>query len=106
MAKIIWTDSAITDVIQIAQYIALDKPIAAKKLVQQILDRVEQLAEFPESGKKPIEIEDLQYLEIIVSPCRIFYRFEKNKVYIMHAMRSERDLRQYLIGLNHQSSQA
>jgi toxin ParE1/3/4 len=99
MAQIIWADSALSDLDKIIEYIALDKPTAATKLAQQIFSTVEQLEEFPQSGRKPPELNDTQYLEIIVKPCRIFYRFELNKVYILFVMRSERDFRQYLIKL-------
>jgi toxin ParE1/3/4 len=39
------------------------------------------------------ELPKIDYLEIIVGPCRIFYRTDKNKVYIPYIMRSDRKLR-------------
>ena len=36
MAKITWTDSALDDLDEIAEYIALDKISAARKLVQRV----------------------------------------------------------------------
>lgn len=47
-------------------------------------------------GKKPTEIADLQYSELVINPCRIFYRHQEDTVYIVHIMRSEKDLRRYL----------
>ena len=101
MAQIIWTDPALSELDEIANYIALDKPNAARKLVTQVFERIEQLSDFPDSGKKPIEIKDSPYLEIVINPCRIFYRHEKDCVYVLFVLRSERDLRKYLIDNQH-----
>ena len=97
MAQIIWTEPALLDLNEIAEYIALDKPSAAIGLVQKVFLSVERLEQFPESGRKPPELIKSRYLEIIVGPCRIFYRVEGDKIYILYIMRSERKLRTYLL---------
>jgi len=97
MAEIIWTDAALYDLDEIAEYIAISNLIAAKKLVQLIFEKVERLELYPESGKKPQEIQNLNYREIVINPCRIFYKYEQDRVYILHVLRQERDLRRYLI---------
>ena len=85
------------DLNEIAEYIALDKPGAARHLVQKVFSKTERLEKFPESGRKPPELKKSRYREIIVDPCRIFYRIEKGKVYILYVMRSERKLHKYLL---------
>ncbi len=97
MAQIIWTEPALLNLNEIAEYIALDKPNAASQLVQKIFSKTERLEEFPESGRKSPELKKTRYKEIIVDPCRIFYRTEQEKVYILYVMRSERKLRKYLL---------
>lgn len=98
MAQIIWTEPALADLNEIAEYIALDKAQAARRLVQKILRNVGQLEQFPELGRKPPELENPAYREIIVNPCRIFYRLDTlDTVYILYVMRGERQLRQYLL---------
>lgn len=99
MAQVIWTEPALSDLNEIADYIALDKFSAAQRLIQQIFSSVERLEQFPESGRIPPELEHSRYREIIVGPCHIFYRSdnEQNKVYILYVMRGERQLRKYLI---------
>ncbi len=97
MAKVIWTEPALIDLNEIAEYIALDKPVAAKNLVQIIFKKTERLEDFPDSGRKPPELKKSRYKEIIVNPCRIFYRHDGNNVFILYVMRSERKLRQYLL---------
>jgi toxin ParE1/3/4 len=97
MAQIIWTEPALFDLNEIAEYIALDKVEAARRLVNQVFKSAGQLEQFPELGRKPPELDDSTYREIIVNPCRIFYRLDQNKVYILHVMRGERQLRNYLL---------
>lgn len=97
MAQITWTEPALLDLNEIAEYIALDKPSAASHLVQTVFSKTERLEKFPESGRNPAELKKSRYKEIIVDPCRIFYRIEKDKVYILYVMRGERKLRKYLL---------
>lgn len=97
MAQVIWTEPALQDLNEIAGFIALDKASAARKLVQKVFSTTDRLEKFPHSGRKPPELVDSRYLELIVNPCRIFYRTEKENVYIVYVMRSERLLRNYLL---------
>jgi toxin ParE1/3/4 len=97
MAEIIWTNAAAHDLNEIAEYIALSNPAAADELVRDLISKVERLEQFPKSGKVPAEIPELNYRELVVSPCRVFYRLEKASVYIVHVCRDERDLRKFLV---------
>lgn len=97
MAHIIWTEPALFDLNDIAEYIALDKPNAARNFVKQVFSSVDNLEQFPELGRIPPELKTSKYREIIVDPCRIFYRVDQTNVYIVYVMRGEMRLRQYLI---------
>jgi toxin ParE1/3/4 len=97
MAEVIWTEPALSDLNDIAEYIALENVVAAKQLVQSIFLIVERLETFPESGRIPPELEHLSYREVVANPCRIFYKQEKNQVFILYVMREERDLRKFLL---------
>lgn len=98
MAQIVWTEPALIEIHEIAEYIALDHHDAAQKLVRDVFSRVAKLKEFPNSGKKPPELPiRSRYREVIVGPCRIFYREEKSKVLVIYVMRSERILRKYIL---------
>lgn len=97
MARIIWTEPALSDLNEIAEYIALDKFNAANRLVKKIFSSVDRLEQFPDSGRIPPELERSKYREIIVGPCRVFYRVDQDNVYIVYVMRGERQLRKYLL---------
>lgn len=92
MAEVIWTEPALTDLDAIADYIALDDPEAARDLVQRVFRHVEQLAEHPQSGPKPPELKGWRYRQISESPCRVFYRVEGERVYVLFVMRAEQVL--------------
>jgi len=102
MVQVIWTEPALDDLNDIAEYIALSNVGAAKLLVENIFDSVSRLESFPESGRIPVEIKEFSYREVIVNPCRIFYKLENSIVYILHVLRQERDVRRYLIESNKQ----
>lgn len=97
MAQIKWTEPALNDLNEIAEYIALDKPDAAKKLVQEIFKSTSRLKDVPESGKITPELKNTHYREIVVGPCRIFYRVDNQKVFILYVMRGERELRKFIL---------
>jgi toxin ParE1/3/4 len=103
MAEIIWTEPALNDLDQIAEHIALDKPVAAQQLVSRVFARVDRLADQPRSGRKIPELSPSRYKEVVVGPCRVFHRVADNKVYILHVMRVERELRKYLLNDRDQS---
>jgi toxin ParE1/3/4 len=97
MAEVIWTSPALDNLNDIAEYIALSNIQAAKKLTQKVFDKISRLESHPESGKRPQELINLNYREINVNPCRIFYKVDSEKVYILLVMRQERDLRRFLL---------
>jgi toxin ParE1/3/4 len=97
MAEVIWTSPALDDLNDIAEYIALSHIPVAIKLVKKVFDNISRLENHPESGKIPQELINLNYREVNVNPCRIFYKVDIDKVYIMHVMRQERDLRKFLL---------
>ena len=105
MARIVWTEPALADLEEIAEYIALDKPPAANALLTDVLTRVERLHNFPEAGRKPPELpKGSRYRELIVGPCRIFCRKKKSTIYLLYVMRSKRKLRQYVLAERTKSS--
>lgn len=91
MAQIIWTEPALQELDKIADYISLDNPKAAKKVVQKCFGLVECLKQNPRLGKGVQELERSIYRELVEPPCRLFYHVdeEKETIYIIHVMRSE-----------------
>lgn len=97
MAEVIWTDEALDQLNEIAEYIALDNIHAAKKLVRAIMASAEQLSVFPLAGKCPAELDNSIYRELTVPPCRLFYRADEDTLFIIHVMRHEQQLKRYML---------
>jgi hypothetical protein len=93
MAQIVWTEPALNDLDAIADYIALENPAAAAELVRRVFAHVEQLEAHPESGSKPPELGRSRYRQIVEPPCRVFYRFDGERVFVLYVMRAEQLLR-------------
>ena len=60
------------------------------RLVARVLEHVGQLAAHPESGSRPRELRRSRYRQIVEPPCRIFYRHDGERVFVLHVMRTER----------------
>ena len=71
--KVHWTDTAEGHLDAIYAYIALDSPEYAKRMVDRITRRSQQIADFPFSGRKVPEYDMDQIREVIEGPHRIIY---------------------------------
>ena len=98
MAEVIWTEPALADLDAIADHIFLENPDAARQLVRRVFDHVDKLADHPRLGSKPDELTGSRYRQISEPPCRVIYRNDGERVFILHVMRSERLLRKDLLG--------
>jgi len=90
MAEVVWTEPALADLEAIADYIAVENPAAASAFVRRVIEHVDKLQSHPRMGPVPLDLEHSRYRHIVEPPCRVFYRVESDKVFIVHVMRSER----------------
>lgn len=87
---LIWSEPALQDLDETAGWIALDRPRAAAKFVGKVFAKLERLRTFPKSGRRVPELPpDTPYREVVVPPCRVFYRMEGRSVLIVHGRRGE-----------------
>ncbi len=98
MAQVVWTEPALNEMDEIAEYIAINNFQAAQRLVQAVFKRVDQLKDHPKSGREVPELpKNSIYREVVVEPCRVLYRIEGTKIIIIYVMRSERVLRNFIL---------
>lgn len=89
--RIDFADSARADLVDIiAWYESQDAPEVGRRLVAQVIERVEQLASFPDSGRIVPEFETPWLRELEMPPFRIVYRRDDGRVTIVRVWRSER----------------
>jgi len=75
---IIITESADADLEDIENYIAQDSPAVAQKFISRIFDKIDQLYEYPKSGKFVPEIKDSSIRELLINKYRIIYQIKNN----------------------------
>jgi toxin ParE1/3/4 len=92
MAKLIWTEKSVSSLEDVYDYIAADSPLYARFQVERILEGVENLSRFPESGRKLPEMLHLPHREIMVGAYRIIYRFDarRDRVAIINIIHGKR----------------
>lgn len=88
--KVIWSPLALDKLEVTAKYIALDKPSAANKWVNDVFDRVDLLAFQPEIGREVPELLGSSYREVVFGNYRIIYKIE-NEIKIL-TLRNSRQL--------------
>jgi len=81
--KIIWSPLAVERTSEIAGYITIDNPSAAKSWVEKVFEKVDLLKLSPEMGREVPEISRKEIREIIFGNYRIIYRIEKTKLSIL-----------------------
>ena len=93
MAKVRWTRRSINDLKLIHEFISLDSKFYADRFINKIVSRVEQLIEFPESGRIIPEKEENDLRELIEGNYRIFYRVQRNNVTILRIHNSAKNIK-------------
>ena len=93
MAKITWTNKAIKDLRSISDFISIDSKLYATRFIYRLINRADQLIDFPESGRVVPEKEDPTIRELIEGTYRIFYKFQKNKVIILRIHHSSKKIK-------------
>ncbi len=85
--QIFWTERAISDLSEIENYIAQDKPEAARRVAAHLVSSVEHLAEFPQlgrAGRRP------GTRELIIPPYIITYRLCAERLEIISVWHGRR----------------
>jgi len=92
--KITFAVSAVKDLEGIRQWYADQHlPDEGERLLREVVDQVERLVDFPQSGRIVREFGVTQLREIIHPPFRIVYRLDNDRVRVVRVWRSERQLK-------------
>jgi toxin ParE1/3/4 len=90
--RVHWTDTAEKHLDAIYAYIALDSLEYAKRMVDRITGRSQQIADFPFSGRKVPEYDLEQIREVIEGPYRIIYLIKPDQLDIVALIHGARDV--------------
>ena len=98
--KVEWAAVAEVDLKQIINYIAIDSPGNALKILEKIRQKASGLYTLPERGRIIPELHGQGisiYRELIVSPWRIVYRISEATVYILSIIDSRQNVEDVLL---------
>jgi len=96
MARLIWTEKAVEDLENIAEYIGTDSEYYAKDFIKRVIEQVEKLVQFPKIGRIVPEVGDENIREIIYHNYRVVYKMMKGAIYIVIISHGSYDLRSRL----------
>ena len=81
--KVQWTDTAREHLDAIFSYISQDSPEYAKRIIDRLTRRSEQIACFPLSGRRVPEFERDQIREVIEGAYRIIYYIKPDQIDVL-----------------------
>jgi plasmid stabilization system protein ParE len=78
-----WTDTALGHLDAIYRYIARDSPVYAKRMVDRLTRRSQQIGAFPLSGRMVPEYEMTQIREAVEGPYRVIYYIKPDQIDVL-----------------------
>jgi plasmid stabilization system protein ParE len=90
--KVHWTDTAGGHLNAIHAYIAQDSPEYARRMVDRLTRRSQQIAEFPFSGRRVPEYDVDQIREVIEGSFRIIYHIKSDQIDVLAIIHGARDV--------------
>lgn len=88
--RVTWTPLAIRRVREAADFIAQDRPEAAKTWVVGLFDTIKALGRFPNRGRRVPELDRRDVRELIYGSYRVIYRVEAKRVSILTVRHARR----------------
>lgn len=86
-----FAESAVQDLEDMRDWYAAQLvPEVGERIVREVIGRVGQLAEFPDSGRIVPEFDTPWLRELVHPPFRIVYRLDHERVRVVRVWRSER----------------
>ncbi len=89
-ARVVWSDEALADLTEIHDYIARHSPRYAALVVERLLDTLDRVAAYPESGRMVPELEQPAVREVIHGAYRIVYELREGRAEVLTVFRASR----------------
>lgn len=96
--KVVWTQLAERRAIEAAQFVAADKPSAARDWYTKLVEHVASLSRFPRRGRVVPELGQPDVREIFHLPYRIIYRIGETRIEIVTVWHERRALDREALG--------
>lgn len=92
MTELRWTDRAVADLEEIGDFIARDKPAAARAWVGRLQERARAAATTPQAGRVVPELGRQDIREVILRSYRIVYRVQAGGIVVLTIFEGHRAL--------------
>ena len=96
MARVVWTDTALSDLQRHTEYIRKDSPNNAGRGNRRLREAVKVLSRFPEIGALVPELNIPTIRELLVYSYRIIYEVRENECEVLFIFHGSRDLKRFL----------
>ena len=93
--KVIWSKEALTQLIEIEQFIARDNPDGAVRFIDRLINRGEKIKDFPYKGRVVPELSSDHIREVFEKTYRIVYRITDDQIEILTVFEGHQLLRHY-----------
>ena len=90
--KVLWTESAVSQLQAIHDYLAQTSPNYAVRIVDRLTRRSIQISTFPNAGRMVPEFERAEIREVIEGRYRIIYLVKPREVEVLAVIHGARDL--------------
>jgi toxin ParE1/3/4 len=88
--RVFWTDAALNQLEAIRDYLSQTSPDYAHRVVERLVNRSEQIAAFPRSGRMVPEYEIDEVRQVVESTYRLIYLIKEEQVEILAVMHTSR----------------
>ena len=98
--EVIWASAAENDLAGIIEYLAIDSPANALKVLGKLKEKAANLFHSPKRGRIIPELQEhgiYQYRELIAAPWRLMYRAQEDKVYVLAVLDSRQNIEDILL---------
>jgi len=98
--QVTWAAVAQRDLKKVIEYIAMDNPGNAPKILKRIKQKAFHLYTMPDRGRIVPELKDQgihTYRELIIAPWRIIYRISDTTVFVLSIIDSRRNVEDILL---------
>ena len=98
--QVTWAAVAHCDLKQLIEYIAIDSPDNASRILERIKQKASDLYTMPDRGRIVPELRDQgihTYRELIIAPWRILYRISDTTVFVLSVIDSRRNVEDILL---------
>jgi plasmid stabilization system protein ParE len=88
--RVVWSDEALADLTGIHDYIAQHSPHYAALTVERLLDALDRVADYPESGRMVPELAEPAVREVIHGAYRLVYELREGRAEVLTVFRASR----------------